>query len=56
LAPDNAAAQINLAEALSKTHGDNTVGPYYLAVMTLAPDAALIPFNYAMHLLCREHT
>ena len=56
LAPDNAAAQINLAEAFSKTHGDNTVGPYYLEVVTLAPDAALIPFNYAMHLLCRGHT
>ncbi|MDA1309647.1 MAG: hypothetical protein O2985_08580, partial [Proteobacteria bacterium] len=56
LAPDSAAAQVNLAEALSQTHSDDTAGPYYLAAMKRAPDAPLIRFNYAKHLLCRGHT
>lgn len=53
--PSSVAANLNVAEALSQTHGDDRAGRYYRKAMDLAPDAPQVRFNYAIHLLSRGH-
>ena len=45
MAPDNAAAQINLAEALSKTHGDNYGRPILFSGNDARPGCSTHPLQ-----------